>query len=124
VGTYTIPAAHVAISGMLTNTHCTSPYRGAGRPEASYMIERLIDIAADEMKIDPAELRRRNLIPPERMPYKTPLTFTYDSGRFEENIARATKLGDWAGFEARRKEAAARGKLRGIGISSTIEQAA
>ena len=123
-GVYTTPALHVAISGMLTNTHCTSPYRGAGRPEASYMIERLIDIAADEMKIDPAELRRRNTIPPSAMPYKTPLTFTYDSGRFEENMDRAMKLGDWAGFEARRKEAAKRGKLRGIGISNTIEQAA
>jgi carbon-monoxide dehydrogenase large subunit len=123
-GVYTTPALHVAISGMLTNTHCTSPYRGAGRPEASYMIERLIDIAADEMKIDPAELRRRNTIPPSAMPYKTPLTFTYDSGRFEENMNRAMKLGDWAGFEARRKEAAKRGKLRGIGLSNTIEQAA
>ena len=115
---------HVAVSGMLTNTHCTSPYRGAGRPEASYMIERLIDIAADEMKIDPAELRRRNTIPPSAMPYKTPLTFTYDSGRFEENMDRAMKLADWRGFEARRKEAAQRGMLRGIGISNTIEQAA
>jgi carbon-monoxide dehydrogenase large subunit len=123
-GVYTTPAAHVAISGMLTNTHCTSPYRGAGRPEASYMIERLIDIAADEMKIDPAELRRRNTIPPSAMPYKTPLTFTYDSGRFEENMDRAMKLADWHGFEARRKEAARRGKLRGIGLSNTIEQAA
>jgi carbon-monoxide dehydrogenase large subunit len=123
-GVYTTPALHVAISGMLTNTHCTSPYRGAGRPEASYMIERLIDIAADEMKIDPAELRRRNTIPPSAMPYKTPLTFTYDSGRFEENMDRAMKLGDWKGFEARRKEAAKRGKLRGIGLSNTIEQAA
>ena len=94
-GVYTTPAAHVAISGMLTNTHCTSPYRGAGRPEASYMIERLIDIAADEMGIDPAELRRRNTIPPSAMPYKTPLTFTYDSGRFEENMDRAMKLADW-----------------------------
>ena len=112
------------VSGMLTNTHCTSPYRGAGRPEASYMIERLIDIAADEMKIDPAELRRRNTIPPEAMPYKTPLIFTYDSGRFEENLDRAMKLADWTGFEARRKEAAQRGMLRGIGISNTIEQAA
>ena len=124
IGTYTTPAAHVAISGMLTNTHCTSPYRGAGRPEASYMIERLIDIAADEMRIDPAELRRRNTIPPEQMPYKTPLTFTYDSGRFEENLDRTMKLADWTGFEARRKEAAKRGMLRGIGISNTIEQAA
>ena len=123
-GVYTTPAAHVAVSGMLTNTHCTSPYRGAGRPEASYMIERLIDIAADEMKIDPSELRRRNTIPPQAMPYKTPLTFTYDSGRFEENMDRAMALGDWKGFEARRKEAAKRGRLRGIGLSNTIEQAA
>jgi carbon-monoxide dehydrogenase large subunit len=123
-GVYTTPAACVEISGMLTNTHCTSPYRGAGRPEASYMIERLIDIAADEMKVDPAELRRRNTIPPSAMPYKTPLTFTYDSGRFEENMDRAMKLANWQGFEERRKEAAKRGKLRGIGISNTIEQAA
>jgi carbon-monoxide dehydrogenase large subunit len=123
VGTYTTPALHVEVSGMLTNTHCTSPYRGAGRPEASYMIERLIDIAADRMEIDPAELRRRNTIPPQAMPYKTPLTFTYDSGRFEENLDRAVKLADWAGFAQRRKEAARRGMLRGIGISNTIEQA-
>ena len=123
-GVYTTPVAHVAVSGMLTNTHCTSPYRGAGRPEASYMIERLIDIAADEMKIDPAELRRRNTIPPSAMPYKTPLTFTYDSGRFEENMDRAMMLAGWKGFEARRKEAAKRGMLRGIGLSNTIEQAA
>jgi carbon-monoxide dehydrogenase large subunit len=124
VGTYATPALHVAISGMLTNTHCTSPYRGAGRPEASYMIERLIDIAADRTGIDPAELRRRNTIPPEKMPYKTPLTFTYDSGHFEENLDRTMKLADWKGFDARRKEAAKRGMLRGIGISNTIEQAA
>jgi carbon-monoxide dehydrogenase large subunit len=124
VGTYTTPALHVAISGMLTNTHCTSPYRGAGRPEASYMIERLVDIAADEMKIDPAELRRRNTIPPGKMPYKTPLMFTYDSGHFEENLDRTMKLANWRGFETRRKEAAKRGILRGIGISNTIEQAA
>ena len=124
VGVYTTPALHVAISGMLTNTHCTSPYRGAGRPEASYMIERLIDIASDEIKIDPAELRRRNTIPPQAMPYKTPLTFTYDSGRFEENMSRTIKLADWQGFPARRKEAATRGMLRGLGLSCTIEQAA
>ena len=88
------------------------------------MIERLVDAAADEMNIDPAELRRRNAIPPEKMPYKTPLTFTYDSGRFAENLERTVKLADWASFEARRKEAAQRGMLRGIGISNTIEQAA
>src|SRR5579862_7260114 len=124
VGTYATPALHVAVSGMLTNTHCTSPYRGAGRPEASYMIERMIDIAADHTGIDPAELRRRNTIPPEKMPYKTPLTFTYDSGRFEENLDRTMRMANWSGFETRRKEAAKRGMLRGIGISNTIEQAA
>jgi carbon-monoxide dehydrogenase large subunit len=114
VGTYTTPALHVEVSGMLTNTHCTSPYRGAGRPEASYMIERLIDIAADQMDFDPAELRRRNTIPLQAMPYKTPLTFTYDSGRFEENLDRTMKLANWAGFAPRRQEAARRGMLRGI----------
>jgi carbon-monoxide dehydrogenase large subunit len=123
-GTYTTPAAYVAISGMLTNTHCTSPYRGAGRPEASYMIERLIDVAAAKIGMDPAELRRRNIIPPSAKPYRTPLTFTYDSGRFEENLDQAMALADWKGFPARRKEAARRGMLRGIGISSTIEFAA
>jgi carbon-monoxide dehydrogenase large subunit len=124
VGTYTTPALHVEVSGMLTNTHCTSPYRGAGRPEASYMIERLIDIAADQMDVDPTELRRRNTIPPQAMPYKTPLTFTYDSGRFEENLDRTMKFANWTGFAPRRQEAARRGMLRGIGISNTIEQAA
>src|SRR5262245_44203598 len=123
-GTYTTPAVHVAVSGMLTDTHCTSPYRGAGRPEASYMIERLIDLAADKIGIDPAELRRRNTIAPSAMPYRTPLTFTYDSGRFEENLDRAMALADWKGFPARRKAAAKRGVLRGIGISNTIEAAA
>jgi len=122
-GVYTIPAAHVAVSGMLTNKHCTSPYRGAGRPEASYIIERLVEIAADEMNVDPAELRRINTIPPDALPYKTALTFTYDSGRFEENMNRAMGLADWNGFAARRKEAAKRGKLRGLGLSNTIEAA-
>ena len=74
--------------------------------------------------MDPAELRRRNTIPPSAMPYRTPLTFTYDSGRFEENLDRAMALADWKGFPARRKEAARRGMLRGIGISNTIEFAA
>ena len=124
VGVYTIPAALAQVSGMLTNTHCTSPYRGAGRPEASYMIERLIELAADELAIDPAELRRRNYIAPDAMPYKTALTYTYDSGHFEENMDRAMAMADWAGFEARRAEAADRGRLRGIGMSNTIENSA
>ncbi len=123
-GVYTTPAIHVEISGMLTNTHCTSPYRGAGRPEASFMIERLVEMAADKLGMDPAELRRKNIISPEAMPYKTPLTYTYDSGRFEENMDRAMVLADWAGFPTRRAEAEGRGMLRGIGMSNTIEWAA
>ncbi|MEP4884889.1 MAG: xanthine dehydrogenase family protein molybdopterin-binding subunit, partial [Alphaproteobacteria bacterium] len=124
IGVYTTPAAHVEISGMLTNTHCTSPYRGAGRPEASFMIERLVERAADELGMDPAELRRRNIIPSAAMPYKTPLIYTYDCGEFEKNMDMAMETADWAGFEARRAEAATRGKLRGIGMSNTLEWAA
>jgi carbon-monoxide dehydrogenase large subunit len=123
-GVYTTPAVHVEVSGMLTNTLCTAPYRGAGRPEASLMIERLVDIAADDLGFDPAELRRRNTIRPDAMPYKTPLVFTYDSGRFEENMDRVIALSDWRSFPERRAEASSRGKLRGLGMANTIEPAA
>ena len=124
IGVYTTPIAYVEVSGMLTNTHCTSPYRGAGRPEASFMIERMVEMAADKLGIDPAELRRKNTIPPEAMPYKTPLTYTYDCGEFEENMDMAMEAADWAGFPARRAESESRGKLRGIGMSNTLEWAA
>ena len=124
IGVYTTPTAHVEISGMLTNTHCTSPYRGAGRPESSYMIERLVEMAADELAMDPAELRRKNIIPSSAMPYKTPLTYTYDCGEFEQNLDIAMEMADWVGFPERRKESEARGKLRGIGMSNTLEWAA
>ncbi len=124
VGPYTFPAAHVTVTGVVTNISPVSPYRGAGRPEASYVIERLIEIAAKELGRDAIELRRRNFIPPSAMPYKTALTFTYDCGEFEPLMDRCLEKADFAGFEARRKEAAARGRLRGIGISCTIEQAA
>ena len=124
IGVYTTPTAHVEISGMLTNTHCTSPYRGAGRPESSYMIERLVEMAADELAMDPVELRRKNIIPSSAMPYKTPLTYTYDCGEFEQNLDIAMEMADWAGFPERRKESEARGKLRGIGMSNTLEWAA
>src|SRR3546814_7517657 len=100
---------------MLTNTHCTSPYRGAGRPEAAYMIERLVDLAAAEAGLDRVEIRRRNYIRPEAMPYRTALTYTYDCGRFEENMDRVLGMADWEGFPARRAAAAGGGMLRGIG---------
>ncbi|HAA91137.1 MAG: carbon monoxide dehydrogenase [Rhodospirillaceae bacterium] len=122
-GTYTTEAMHVHVDAVLTNTASTAPYRGAGRPEAAYIIERLIDLAAYELDVDPAELRRRNLIPKDAFPYQTPLSFNYDSGDFEKGLDMALEMSDYAGFEARRSEAEARGKLRGIGISNTIEQA-
>ena len=124
VGVYTIPAAHLYVTGVFTNTNSTAPYRGAGRPEATYVIERLIDDAARELEVDRIELRRRNLIPPDAFPYKTALTFTYDCGAFERNLDRALALSEFKDFPKRREEARRRGRLRGIGVSNAIERAA
>jgi carbon-monoxide dehydrogenase large subunit len=123
-GVYRTPAILAEVRGAFTNTQPTAPYRGAGRPEATYAIERVIDVAADEMGIDRVALRRRNLIPPEAMPFRTGLVFTYDSGDFGKGMDLALEAADWAGFEARRAEAASRGMLRGIGIANAIEIAA
>jgi carbon-monoxide dehydrogenase large subunit len=122
-GVYRTPAIHADVTGVFTNTNPIRPYRGNGRPEAAYVIERMVDLAAGWLGIDPAELRRRNSIPPEAMPFKTGLTFTYDSGEFEKNMDLALRLADAIGFPARRKEARVRGRLRGLGISNTIERA-
>ena len=122
-GVYTTPAIHVHTTGVFSNTTPTGPYRGAGRPEATYAIERVIDVAALELKIDPVELRRRNLIPPTAMPFKTGLVFTYDCGDFGRGMDMALGLADRAGFEKRRAEARQRGKLRGLGIANPIEVA-
>jgi carbon-monoxide dehydrogenase large subunit len=123
-GVYRTPAIHADITAVFTNTNPVRPYRGNGRPEAAYVIERLVDLAADQLGIDPVELRRRNYIAADAMPFKTGLTFTYDSGEFEKNMDLALRLSDFAGFEQRRAAARARGRLRGIGISNTIERAA
>jgi carbon-monoxide dehydrogenase large subunit len=123
VGVYAIPAAHVRIIGVMTNTNPTAPYRGAGRPEATYLIERIIDEAARELELDRIELRRKNLIPPTSMPWKTPLAFTYDCGEFAKGMDKALELADYAGFAKRREESRERGKLRGIGIINAIERA-
>ncbi len=122
-GVYDIPAMHVEISGIFSHTAPTAAYRGAGRPEASYIIERLLDLAARELGISPIALRRRNLIAPSAMPYKTALVFTYDCGNFAANMDAAETLADLPGFPARRAEAAQRGKLRGIGLCNCIEAA-
>jgi carbon-monoxide dehydrogenase large subunit len=120
-GTYPIPAIYCDVTGVLTNTVPVDAYRGAGRPEATYVIERIVDRAADDLGIDPAELRRRNLIPVDAFPYKTPMGSEYDSGQYELALDKALALSDYQGFEARRAEAKTRGKLRGIGLSSYIE---
>ena len=124
VGVYTTPAVHVRVQGVFTNTPSTSPYRGAGRPEASYAIERVIDTAARELGIDPIDLRKRNLIPADAMPYDTKFVFEYDSGEFEKNQDSVVELIEWAEFDARREESRKNGKLRGIGIANTIARSA
>ncbi|MEK9660133.1 MAG: xanthine dehydrogenase family protein molybdopterin-binding subunit [Alphaproteobacteria bacterium] len=124
IGVYEIPAAHVAVTCVHSNTNPTAPYRGAGRPEATYVIERMLDEAARELGIDPAELRARNMIASDSMPKKTALGLNYDCGAFVENQAEVLKMADYAGFEARREQSHANGKLRGIGIANPIERAA
>ncbi|MEQ9642151.1 MAG: xanthine dehydrogenase family protein molybdopterin-binding subunit [Alphaproteobacteria bacterium] len=124
VGVYDIPAAYVGIDAILSNTPPTAPYRGAGRPEATYLIERALDDAAVELGIDRVELRRRNMIKPEQMPYQTQLGSYYDCGEFIKNLDMGLDTADVAGFERRREEAKARGKLRGLGVANAIEAAA
>ena len=123
-GVYRTPAVYADVTAVYTNTNPMRAYRGNGRPEAAYVIERMVDLAAAELGIDPVELRRRNMIPPKAMPFKSGLTFTYDCGEFEKSLDMALDLADFAGFEERRAEARRRGKLRGFGISNTIERAA
>ncbi|MGO8920857.1 MAG: xanthine dehydrogenase family protein molybdopterin-binding subunit [Stellaceae bacterium] len=120
-GTYTTPAVYVEVKAAFTNTVPVDAYRGAGRPEACYVVERIVDTAARELKIDPAELRRRNFIPKDAYPYQTPVALSYDSGDYFTTLDMALKAADYAGFETRRQEAAKRGKLRGIGMATYIE---
>lgn len=120
-GVYLTQAFDVRVRGVFSNTVPTCPFRGAGRPEASFLVETIIDRAARRLGLDRAEIRRRNMIPPSAMPYRTPLVFTYDCGEFEAVMDTCLNAADWRGFETRRREAARRGKLRGIGIASVIE---
>ncbi len=120
-GQYRTPAIHVAVDGVYTNTAPVDAYRGAGRPEATYVIERIVETAARELGVDPAELRRRNFIRPDQFPYQTPVALIYDTGDYEASLDKALKLVDYAGFPERRKASEARGKKRGIGLSCYIE---
>jgi len=120
-GVYDIPAIHVGIKGVATNTVPMSVYRGAGRPESNFIMERLIDLAAAELGIERAELRRRNIIPAASLPYQSPLGHRYDSGAFAENLAAVLRAVDWSGFPARREVARRQGLLRGIGVATYLE---
>jgi carbon-monoxide dehydrogenase large subunit len=121
VGTYATPAVAVASRLAFTNTTPVGPYRGAGRPEGNLYMERLVDQAAAELGLDPAELRRRNHIAPRALPYKAPSGMLYDSGDFPALLDRALTLADWAGFPARAAESTRQGKLRGRGIGQYLE---
>lgn len=120
-GLYDFKACHIRLRGVYTNTVPVDAYRGAGRPEAAYVIERLVDHAARELGIPRDALRKRNFIAPKQMPYTTPTNKTYDSGDFVAHMTRAQEVADWKGFEKRAKVAKKAGKLRGIGLGSYIE---
>ena len=120
-GTYKTPAIYAEVKGMFTNTVPVDAYRGAGRPEASYLLERLVDRAAKVAGLDPIEIRRRNFIQPDEFPYQTPVALEYDTGDYGAAVDKALELGDYDNFDKRKAESAGRGKLRGIGISTYIE---
>jgi len=120
-GTYTTPAVYVETKAVFTHTVPVDAYRGAGRPEATFLLERIVDLAADELGLDPGELRRRNFVAADAFPYQTPVALQYDSGDYQTTLRMAQEAAGYAGFEARRQEAARRGKLRGIGIATYIE---
>ena len=120
-GQYRTPAIYVEVDSVFTNTAPVDAYRGAGRPEATYLVERIVTKAATELGKDPAELRRQNFIRTDEFPYETPVALTYDIGDYEASLDKALELSDYEGFAARKASAAARGKLRGIGVSCYIE---
>jgi aerobic carbon-monoxide dehydrogenase large subunit len=120
-GGYRTPAILVEVTGVFTNTTPTDAFRGAGRPEACYVLERLADTAAAKLGLDRADIRRRNLIPPSAMPYKTPIGPTYDCGDFPKIFARALEVADYSHFAKRRADAARRGRLAGIGMACYVE---
>jgi carbon-monoxide dehydrogenase large subunit len=120
-GSYKTPAIHARVRGMFTHTVPVDAYRGAGRPEASYLLERLVDRAAKVTGIDPIELRRRNFIKPDEFPYQTPVALEYDTGDYDATVDKALELADYDNFAQRREESASRGKLRGVGIATYIE---
>src|SRR5260370_14966273 len=119
-GNYATPAIYVEVKGVFTNTAPVDAYRGAGRPEACYVVERLVDRAAREMKIDPVALRRRNFVANDAFPYTTPVALTYDSGDYFKPLDMALAAAHYAAFEPRHQQAAARATPRGAGIATSL----
>ena len=121
-GVYNIPAVTLHLKGVVTNTVPVDAYRGAGRPEGIYLVERIVDTAALDLGLSQDEIRRRNFVKPTQMPYRTPMGPVYDTGEFEAAMTRCMEKADWKGFEARRAASAAKGRLRGIGMGMYIER--
>lgn len=120
-GQYKTPNIYVEVDAVFTNTAPVDAYRGAGRPEATFLVERIVELAAKELGIDPAELRRKNMIQPEDFPYQTPVALEYDIGDYEASLNKALEMADYAGFANRKADSASNGKLRGIGFSCYLE---
>ncbi len=120
-GQYVIPSIHCNVEAVYTNTAPVDAYRGAGRPEATYVVEHIVETAAREMGIDPAELRKRNFVPADAYPYETPVILTYDCGDYGASLDKAVEIADYANVAARKADAQSRGKLHGVGFSSYIE---
>ena len=120
-GCYTTPVIYAEVKAVFTNTVPVDAYRGAGRPEATFLLERLVDVVAHDTGIDRIELRRRNFIPRDAFPYQTPVALNYDSGDYQATLKTGLATAEWDSFEERRREAARRGKLRGIGVSTYVE---
>ena len=120
-GQYRTPNIYVEVDGVYTNTSPVDAYRGAGRPEATYVVERIVETAARELKVDPAQLRRQNMIQPDQFPYETPVALVYDVGDYEASLDRALELANYQDFSVRRSVSKANGKKRGIGLSCYIE---
>src|SRR5207244_7989808 len=122
-GADAIPNASVEMLGVATNKVPTGPYRGAGRPEAAYLVERMVDLAAQDLNLDPVALRRRNLVAPDRFPYRTPLGFTYDSGNYGRVLDRVCALLEYDRWRREQAEARRDGRLLGIGAAIYVESA-
>ncbi|HQU02293.1 MAG TPA: molybdopterin-dependent oxidoreductase, partial [Acetobacteraceae bacterium] len=120
-GVYTTPAIYAQVKAVFTHTVPVDAYRGAGRPEATFLLERIVDVAARDLGMDRVEIRRKNFIPADAFPYQTPIALQYDSGDYQTTLRECLRMADYDGFEARRKAAAAKGKLRGIGMSTYVE---